>query len=405
MVFLLWNGAKSVIMQSEKSSVIAFLTSGQDSYGVRRAILNATKAFSDIGVNSVFYFTEPGPFEMEARQLQLNISLLDNSGIAPFTGETYLQKLRSFTHARTDFKRIRAAFVDRLRSDRVDAVYVRWPNLVQFAGKTARLANCKVLWHMPNIVGSTLPFGLNRVYYQMLCLKYGIIPLANSHYTASTLGSFPVSPRVLYVGADAARFNPDSVQPKARANFQIHDDAIIFGIVGRIDPSKGQDRFLRAMLEIRHQYSNRLHLVLVGGPTDSKFANDLREIARCSDATDRLHLIGSSESIPEFMGMIDVVVNSRIDPEPYGNTIVEAMFMNKPVAAHCLGGPSEIIVDGVTGWLVENPEISTWQSAIVRILNEKESWSDFGSMGRQRAHDKFTSQRMAQSIASIAGLD
>ena len=53
------------------------------------------------------------------------------------------------------------------------------------------------------------------------------------------------------------------------------------------------------------------------------------------------------------MQKLDLLVHTSLTPEPFGRVIIEAMALHVPVVASNLGGPKEIIDDGVDGFLVD----------------------------------------------------
>lgn len=55
--------------------------------------------------------------------------------------------------------------------------------------------------------------------------------------------------------------------------------------------------------------------------------------------------------------------------EAFGNVLIEALACGVPVIAYARGGPTEIIRDGVTGWLVEPDSVSGLVAAIRKLEN------------------------------------
>ena len=53
--------------------------------------------------------------------------------------------------------------------------------------------------------------------------------------------------------------------------------------------------------------------------------------------------------------------------EAFGNVAIEAMACGVPVIAYRRGGPAEIVVDGVTGFLVEPDDVAGLAVAVGRI--------------------------------------
>jgi glycosyltransferase involved in cell wall biosynthesis len=80
-------------------------------------------------------------------------------------------------------------------------------------------------------------------------------------------------------------------------------------------------------------------------------------------------------------------------PEPFGLVMIEAMACGTPVIAWNKGSVSEVVEDGVTGFIVENEEEAV--EAVARI----------GSLDRRRIRarfeERFTSERMARDYIDI----
>jgi glycosyltransferase involved in cell wall biosynthesis len=67
--------------------------------------------------------------------------------------------------------------------------------------------------------------------------------------------------------------------------------------------------------------------------------------------------------------LADVVVSASSDPEGFGRIIVEAQAMGRPVVATDHGGAREMIVPGVTGWLVPPCDLASLAAAISEVLS------------------------------------
>ena len=87
--------------------------------------------------------------------------------------------------------------------------------------------------------------------------------------------------------------------------------------------------------------------------------------------------------------------------EPFGLSIVEAMLMQKPVLAYNLGGPSETVVDGQTGWHIDNPSVEACEAGLVRALRDRAVWHEMGQLGRARALREYTTEVVAGEYLRI----
>jgi glycosyltransferase involved in cell wall biosynthesis len=71
-------------------------------------------------------------------------------------------------------------------------------------------------------------------------------------------------------------------------------------------------------------------------------------------------------------------------------TIVEAMFSGLPVVASDIGGNSDAVVDGETGYLVETGNTVDLSLKLADLINDSEKRVVFGENGRKKALKEFT---------------
>jgi len=239
--------------------------------------------------------------------------------------------------------------------------------------------------------------------------KYKIVNMGNSEHTTRSLrrqGTLSVSnPH----GCDVSRFSPEGVVAHRRADYGIEESSIVLAIVARLqeDGDKGQDLVAAALARLvsKGVITERVHLLIVGGPTDTEFSEKVKGHS-CSSTGPVIHLAGESAQVERFYPMVDVAINARVTAEPFGLSVVEAMLMGVPVLAHRLGGPSETIIDGKTGWLVDDSSSDAWYEALVRVFADRKKWTDFGESARKRALAEYTLEqeldRWTKQIDGIA---
>ncbi len=134
--------------------------------------------------------------------------------------------------------------------------------------------------------------------------------------------------------------------------------------IGRLTYQKGFDRLLDAFaLCLPQRPDLRLHLVGEGPLHDA-----LQQQAYTLGIADRVTFHDFTRDIAAVYRRATLVVMSS-HYEAFGNVIVEAMAFGTPVVAFdCDFGPSEIIIDGVNGFLVPQNDIPGLAQAILRAL-------------------------------------
>ncbi|KQP39782.1 glycosyltransferase family 4 protein [Pseudorhodoferax sp. Leaf274] len=124
-----------------------------------------------------------------------------------------------------------------------------------------------------------------------------------------------------------------------------------------------------------------------------------KELAATSGLADRFHFAGHHADLrPYYQSAVLMVHASEL--ESFGLVIVEAMACGLPVIACRAAGPSETVVDGVTGCLVDVDDEQGFNDAIDRYLARPDLAQEHGSAGRARAMQKYSIFRQAADIAA-----
>jgi glycosyltransferase involved in cell wall biosynthesis len=161
--------------------------------------------------------------------------------------------------------------------------------------------------------------------------------------------------------------------------------------VGRLDNQKGFDTLLDAAEPIAARLSLRVIGTAIAGPAAVPRPH--------RDHVEYLGWRSLAEVATEIAAADIVVVPSRW--EGFGLVALEAMRGGCAVVASAVGGLREIVVDGVTGYLVapDNPE----RLMTVLALHDREGWQAMGAAGRTRFEALFTAERMNREIAALYG--
>jgi glycosyltransferase involved in cell wall biosynthesis len=366
---------------------------------VRQAIRQLTASVQERGWKTPIISLHEGSFAKECRDRGYDICTL-GVGLSPRLPGGMLAKPKELWMLGKFQRHAIPLVAAALRDLHADAIHVLWPHMIQLAGASAKRRGVPSFWEMPNIISSRYFLAWNRWLYQVTCWRNDMTPLANSKATALTLGNWPVKATVLYLGVDSTRFSLANVTNVAREEIGIPDEAIVFGIFARLVPEKGQEWVLRALLALGEQ-GRSVHLLLLGGAEDDDYVRNLHSIAASESAADRLHILGNVSSPENYYPIIDVAVNGRVDLEPFGLSVIEAMMMQRPVLVHAFGGPAETVIDGETGWHVNEPTTAAMTTAMQRVLADRDKWTDMGKSARQHAIAHFSKDCQAASYMRI----
>jgi glycosyltransferase involved in cell wall biosynthesis len=208
---------------------------------------------------------------------------------------------------------------------------------------------------------------------------------------------------------DLARLDPGEIdRGAARAGLGLSNGALVLSLVGQITPWKGQEEAVRALAAVRRTHPGAI-LLLVG---ETKFTaratrydnraylRRLHEIIGQLGLQDAVRFLGECEDVPAILRASDVALAPSWD-EPFGRAVVEAMAMGVATVATAVGGPSEIVSDGVDGVLVEPRRPDAWAAAIERLLDDESGRVAMGTAARCAALTRFGKDRHAGAVVAL----
>jgi sugar transferase (PEP-CTERM/EpsH1 system associated) len=190
-------------------------------------------------------------------------------------------------------------------------------------------------------------------------------------------------------GVDLRKFSGVYRNSAQRATYGFTDDDFVIGSVGRLDPVKDHESLLRGFADLSVEFPN-VKLLLVG---QGSCYERLAYLGRVLGISDRLHLLGERDDIPELLECMDVFVLSSLS-EGMSNTILEAMAIGVPVIATRAGGNVFLVQDGENGFLVSKQDPQGLCEAIRRYLKDPLMARRHGAAGRRRVEQEWSLAKM-----------
>jgi starch synthase len=210
---------------------------------------------------------------------------------------------------------------------------------------------------------------------------------------------------VIHNGIDPSEYRPDR-DTDVCERLGIEPDTPTVMWVGRVTAQKGVGH----LLDMAELLPAEVQLVFLAGAADNP-AIGAEMAARAEDLAarrEKMHWIEAMLPRPEVVQLLShatVFVCPSVY-EPFGLINLEAMACGLPVVATAVGGIPEIVLDGVTGYLVQVPgEEEGLGSALFDrvfvLLSDPDKARAMGAAGRQRVLEEFTWQAIAARTVEL----
>lgn len=235
-----------------------------------------------------------------------------------------------------------------------------------------------------------------------LVMKYADGVIAVSHEIKDSLirrrGLAAERIYVIHYGVDLNRFHRDSSNPSGlRESLGLAPDALVFGIIARLEPVKGHRYFLEAFANVAKRHPEA-QAILVG---DGSLRGELESQTRQAGLEGRIHFLGIREDVNALLNVMDVFVLPSIAGEGLPNVVLEAMACGLPVVATRVGGTPEAVLHGKTGFIVEPANPEALAQAMEALIADETKRKAFGNASRRRAESEFSLQKQLAEFENL----
>lgn len=201
--------------------------------------------------------------------------------------------------------------------------------------------------------------------------------------------------RIIPFGIEMAPFSinqPDKFE--ARKKFNLPPEATIAGVVGRIDPKKGQHILIEAAKKV-HQAGYPIHVAIIGGNTLNEktgYDQKLHQLTAQLELNDYVHFLGHQHETEQAFAVLDIFCMTT-GSETYGMVTIEAMASGLPVIGTNDGGTVDLLDEGKTGYLVKPFDPDELAMRIIYCLNHHEETLQVGQNAQKEALSKYSHER------------
>ena len=192
---------------------------------------------------------------------------------------------------------------------------------------------------------------------------------------------------------DISAFQP-SPEPTTAASREY-----VVGIVGRIEPFKQQKIFVEIAARVATR-CKRVTFHIIGAALDTvehrRYEQQVRQSVTRYGLEPCVHFMGHRTDMPRAMQELDLLVTLSA-----GSVIAEAMAAGKPVIGTPVGSAGDMIVHGVTGYLVSGDPIAETADRVIELAKDLPRSVEIGKQARAHAEKTFGIETHVQKIQGV----
>lgn len=200
---------------------------------------------------------------------------------------------------------------------------------------------------------------------------------------------------VLYIGADQPIIITEEEKKNRREQLGLAGSFTV-GIVGRIEPQKGQYLVIDAIEKLIVQGIDARALI-VGHPMNEEYLSELQSDVAARGLSESILFTGFTREAQIMMQLFDVMVLAT-ENETFGLVLIEAMMCGVCSVASDSGGPLEIIDNGINGLLFKTFDAEDLADKLIRLYRDNSLREQYANAGKNKALEMFESQKQFEQL-------
>ncbi len=214
---------------------------------------------------------------------------------------------------------------------------------------------------------------------------------------------------VIPLGFDLDRFQ-ENVEEKRRSfreKYQITDDEIAIGIIGRLVPIKNHQLFINVINEVKKKTSKKIRTFIIGdGEEKSELINLLKRI-------DLDYVEWSNNQRPAMVTLtswikdvdwanagLDIIALTSLN-EGTPVSLIEAQASNKPIVTTNVGGVENIVLKNETAFITKSNNLDQFIEAILKLIEDDRLRKKMGEKGWDFVKKKFHYSRLVNDMRNL----
>jgi glycosyltransferase involved in cell wall biosynthesis len=215
--------------------------------------------------------------------------------------------------------------------------------------------------------------------------------------------------KVIPLGFDLTRFteNTEEKRKAFRLKFQISDDEIAIGIIGRLVPVKNHSLFINSAVSILKKTERKVRFFIIGdgeskhllmkeaeslGIDYSYYPKDQRKSA--------LTFTSWLKNVDVCIAGLDIIALCSYN-EGTPVSLIEAQAGSRPIISTNVGGIENVVIKDETALLVDNNDYNVFSDTLLRMIEDDKLRARLGEKSWEHVREKYHYTRMVHEVSNL----
>lgn len=194
-----------------------------------------------------------------------------------------------------------------------------------------------------------------------------------------------------------AQNSPDK-RKTSRARYNLEDDVIAIGIIGRLAPIKDHAFFLQVIQQILDKSKQLIRVFIIGDGTENHTIQAHADTINAKYPNTVVLTSWIKDMVPVYQALDVVCLTSKNEGTPV--TLIEALASGLPVVSTDVGGVRDVVQNGVSGFVVPKNNLNLYVEKLHLLVESPSLRAEMGSLGRQHVLKKFQYQRLVDDMSA-----
>ena len=182
--------------------------------------------------------------------------------------------------------------------------------------------------------------------------------------------------------------------------FNLPSETRFVGITASLRPVKRVDRFLQVATVVSAALPD-VHFLVAGKGT---LLPDLQRQAEKLNVSSHVHFLGQVDNVPSLLAKFDVGLLTS-ESEGLSNSLMEYALAGVPAVTFDTGGNKEVVMEGETGFLVEEGDTDALAGKVINLLENSSLRVQMAKRGREQCLRRFSGAKiMAETMTFLTGV-